>query len=172
MDDKVTTYLPSPVRVKSNGEFRPVAGYDASNETLHSALTDKITTYDAFGNPRERAISDGIESEVSAFGVEAQFDMGEGWELTNRFRKSDIGGGFISPFTDGFGGGTDTIDNKALSICQGATIDGTAIDCSNITVTAPTGVSGSDFAFTNLTFDTSFDDVGLLVISIKATCLS
>jgi len=164
LDDKVTTYLPSPVLVKSNGSFGAVPGYDASSQTLHSQATANITTFDPYGNGMSRSVSDGIESEVDAFGFEFDKDVGNGWRVNNKFRVSSIKGGFISPFTDGFAGGTDTIANKGAALCADARIDGATLDCGNVVATVNgSNANPNQLAFTNLLFDTTFNDVGLLV---------
>ena len=171
LDDKVTTYLPSPIRVEGNGSFGPVNGYDASSQTTHSQATNNITSFDQFGNPVSRAISDGIESKVSAFGFEFDKDLSDTLSINNKFRTSSITGGFISPFTDGFAGGTDTIANKGASLCADASVGGIGIDCSGGVVATVNGVAAdpTQLAYTNLTFDTTFNDVGLLVNDFKIT---
>jgi len=165
LDDKTTTYLPSPVLVKSNGSFGAVPGYDASSQTLHSAQTNNIVTYDPYGNPKGRSVSDGIESKVSAFGFEFDREIGNGWSVNNKFRNSSVEGGFISPFTDGFAGGTSTIAAKGASLCADASVGGVSIDCSGGVAAYVNGqmADPNQLAFTNLLFDTTFDDVGLMV---------
>lgn len=169
LDDKVTTYLPSPVLVKSNDSYGKVPGYDASSQTLHSEETARLSSFDQFGNPQERSVSDGIESKVTAFGFEADFDVVDGLNINNKMRKSNITGGFISPFTDGFAGGTDTIANKADALCSSASVGGVAIDCSGGTTSTINGAVAdpNQLGYTNLTFDTNFDDVGLFVNDFK-----
>ncbi len=171
LDDKVTTYLPSPIRVESNGSFGPVAGYDASSQTTHSQATNNLTSFDQFGNPVDRAISDGIESVVTAFGFEFEKDLEDGLTINNKFRTSSVTGGFISPFTDGFAGGTDTIANKGAALCASASVDGVSIDCSGGVAATINGQAAdpNQLAYTNLTFDTTFDDVGLMVNDFKIT---
>ena len=171
LDDKVTTYLPSPILVESNGSFGPVAGYDASSQTTHSQATNNITSFDQFGNPVGRAVSDGIESKVTAFGFEFDHDIDDTLTINNKFRTSSVTGGFISPFTDGFAGGTDTIANKGAALCADASVGGVSIDCSG-GVVATIGGQAADpnqLAYTNLMFDTTFDDVGLMVNDFKIT---
>lgn len=170
LDDKVTTYLPAPVLVESNGSFGAVPGFDASTQALHSSSTDRLTSFDQFGNPAARAVSDGIESKVSAFGFEFEHEVGNGWAINNKFRNSSVTGGFISPFTDGFAGGTDTIANKGAALCADASLpDGAGgsvgLDCSGGVTATINGVAADpdQLAFTNLTFDTTFNDVGLMV---------
>ena len=171
LDDKVTTYLPSPIMVESNGSFGPVAGYDASSQTTHSQATNNITSFDQFGNPVSRAVSDGIESKVTAFGFEFDKDIDDTLTINNKFRTSSVTGGFISPFTDGFAGGTDTIANKGASLCDSASVGGVSIDCSGGVVATINGqvADPNQLAYTNLMFDTTFDDVGLMVNDFKIT---
>ena len=169
LDDKVTTYLPSPVLVSADGEYNPVPGYDASNQTLHSVPTSRIATFDAFGNPRSRSVSDGIESKVRAVGFEFDKAINDQISFNNKFRTSSVRGGFISPFTDGFAGGTDTIANKGDALCASASVGGVALDCSGGVVATVNGQPADPdaLAFTNLLFDTEFEDVGLSVNDFK-----
>ncbi len=178
LDDKVTTYLPAPVRVKSNGSFAAVPGFDASSETLHSANTTRINTFDAFGNPRNRDLRDGIESEVDAFGFEAKFEIEPGLTLVEKFRTASISGSFISPFTDTFGDfGPQPAASMAAAICANSAraADSTqpAIDCSATAVTLANGPgAGGDYdglAFLNLLFDTSIEDLGNTINDISLT---
>jgi len=176
LDDRVTTYLPSPVQVEGDGEFGPVANYDASSESLHTGLQTSITTFDAFGNRRQRNITDGIHSKVEAFGFELNKELGDGWIINNKFRTSDITGGFISPFTDGVGTAGALADN----VCSGfgAVPNGLGVPpsgCVGTTVTlangpgAGTAYDRNSLAFNNLLFDTTFNDVGMLVNDLRIT---
>ena len=104
LNDRVTTYLPSPVLVKSNGSFGAVAGYDASSESLHSPYQTTISTFDAFGNRRNRDITDGIHAKVSSFGLEFNREFAGGWTRERQVPHARRPrGSWISPFTDGVG---------------------------------------------------------------------
>ena len=169
LDDKVTTYLPSAVLVESSDSYGPLPGFDASSQTTHSQQTNNITTFDQFGNPVTRAVSDGIESRVSAVGFELEKDLTDRLTVNNKFRNSDISGGFISPFTDGFAGGTDTIANKGASLCADASVGGVSLDCSG-GVTALIDGQAADpnqLAYTNLLFDTRIHDLGLVANDLE-----
>ena len=183
IDDKVTTYLPSAVEVRSSSSYGALSGFDASSQTTHSQQTNNITTFDQFGNPVRRAVSDGIESNVSAFGFEFERDITPQLIVNNKFRTSDISGGFISPFTDGFAGGTDTIANKGAALCASAGIpnpnedpndpndDLIGIDCSGGVVATIDGQAAdpNQLAYTNLLFDTRIHDLGLLANDLEFT---
>lgn len=171
LDDKMTTYLPAPVLVKGNGSYGPVGGFDASTQALHGVNSANITTFDPYGNAQERSVTDGIESKVRAYGFELDHELADGWSINNKFRTSSVTGGFISPFTDGFAGGTDTIANKGAALCAGASVGGVALDCTGGVVASVNGATAnaSAFAFTNLLFDARFEDLGLSVNDLRLT---
>lgn len=163
IDDHATTYLPAPVLVKSNGEFGAVTNFDASSQSLHSPATANISTFDSFGNPRSRDVRDGIESNVTSFGLEVDLEVAEDLFFVNRFRTSDITGGFISPFTDTFGAyGPQSAGSMAQAICDSARDgEGNPFNCASTSVTlAGTNTSYDGLAFLNLLFDTEFNDLG------------
>jgi outer membrane receptor protein involved in Fe transport len=169
IDDKVTTYLPSAVVVEGGGSYGGLPGFDASTQSTHSQQTNNITTFDQFGNPVSRAVSDGIQSNVSAFGVEFEKDLTDRLTVNNKFRNSEISGGFISPFTDGFAGGTDTIANKGAALCADASVGGVSLDCSGGVVATINGVAANpnQMAYTNLLFDTQIHDLGLMANDLE-----
>lgn len=175
LDDKVTTYLPAPVLVKGNGSFGPVTNFDASNQTLHSAYTTNVSTFDSFGNPRNRDLTDGIHSEVTSFGFEIDVEVATDLTFVNRFRTSDVTGSFISPFTDTFGDyGPQTASSMANAICSSAADgDGNPFNCASTNVTLANGPGAGEnydgLAFLNLLFDTSLNDLGSLINDMKLT---
>lgn len=175
LDDKVTTYLPAPVNVNSNGSFGPVTNFDASNQTLHSAYTTNTSTFDSFGNPTNRDLTDGIHSQVTSLGFEVDVEVAEDLKFLNRFRTSDISGSFISPFTDTFGDyGPQSADSLAGKICNSALDgEGNAFNCATTNVTLANGPGAGDnyngLAFLNLLFDTSIKDLGNLINDMSLT---
>ncbi|MBV1911117.1 MAG: TonB-dependent receptor [Kangiellaceae bacterium] len=166
LDDRTTTYLPGPVLVKGDGEFGAVPGFDASSQTLQSAYTTNISTYDSYGNPVNRAVTDGIESKVDSFGFEINVEVVPQLTLLNKFRTSSISGSFIAPFTDTFGAyGPQSAASMAGAICDSARDgNGNVFDCSSTSVTLANGPGiGDDYsglAFLNLMFDTTINDLG------------
>jgi len=171
LNDKVTTYLPSPVLVKEGGAYGALPGYDASSQTLHSQQTNNITTFDQFGNPVSRAVADGIESKVYAIGFEFEKDLSDRLTVNNKFRFSSISGGFIAPFTDSFAGGTDTIAAKGMELCSSAGVGDVNIDCSGGVLATIDGqpAAPNQLAYTNLLFDTQIHDLGLMVNDLQVT---
>lgn len=175
LDDRVTTYLPAPVRVNANGDYGPVENFDASSQTLHSAYTTNVSSFDSFGNPRNRDLTDGIESNVTSLGFEVDLEVAPELRLVNRFRTSEVSGSFISPFTDTFGAyGPQSASDMASAICDSALDgEGNAFNCASTSVTLANGPnSGSEYnglTFLNLLFDTSLNDLGNLINDLNLT---
>lgn len=168
LDDKVSTYLPSPVLVKGDGEYGPVPGFDASSQALNSVYNTNISTFDSYGNPENRDVRDGISSEVNSFGVEVDLEVADNLFLLNKFRISDVSGGFIAPFTDGFPAGPGDVSNFAAALCSGALDgEGNALNCDSTTVTLANGPGAGEVytgeAFTNLQFDARLNDLGNMI---------
>lgn len=172
LDDKVTTYLPAPILYEGSGSFGPVANFDASKQTLQSPSTTNISTFDAYGNAQNRDLTDGIESKVTSVGFEFEDEIAGGLVLNNKFRHSDITGGFISPFTDTLGNwGPQSAESLANTMCSEALDgEGNAFDCSEVSVKiANTDADYTGLAFTNLLFDTRINDLGNTINDLNLT---
>ena len=101
LDDRAIGYLPNPVRVtgtNANPEYQNLPGFSINNDTLHSRYFTQAPTLDGNNNLTTRDIRDGQHPVVGAIGFETQFDVGDAFTVTNRFRYSDISGGFTSNF--------------------------------------------------------------------------
>ena len=105
LDDNIATYTRSPSRADgaSGGEFDDIPGFDGRNEDPSSVHRQNATKYDRQGNRINRRVKDHIEANVQAWGFEAAFDFEDGWSVINRFRDSEIDGGFIAPLALNFG---------------------------------------------------------------------
>ncbi len=101
LNDRAIGYLPNPVLVtgtNADPKYQNLPGFSINGDTLHSRYYRDNVTLDGNNNPVTRDIRDGQRPLVKAVGLEAQFDLGGGWNVTERFRYSDISGGFTSPF--------------------------------------------------------------------------
>lgn len=111
LDDKAIAYLPNPVRVTGTGDdpdYSNVPGFSINNDTLHSRYFTRNVTLDGNNNLVSRDIRNGQRPLVKSFGLETEFEVGDGLKLTERFRFSDISGSFTSPFPGSVGNGADT----------------------------------------------------------------
>jgi len=144
LNDRTPTILPMPVQVTGSNaspNYRGIAGFDPRRDALYSPFITQAVTLDGSNNPTSSNINDGLSVRSAAFGVEAQFDIGAGWQVTNRFRFADNSGSFTSPFpaeagaaqaiADGLGGAGSTIrfasGPNAGALANPATIGGNGL---------------------------------------------
>ena len=100
LKDTTPTYLPVPVKTVGN-EIVELPGINPRKAYFVSSNFPQDPVLDANGSMRITNPADGLTVNVNSVGVEAQFQLGDGWGLTNRFRKSDISGRFIGVFPAG-----------------------------------------------------------------------
>lgn len=115
LDDRAIAYLPSPVRVtgsNSNPSYSSLPGLSANNDTIHSIYFTRAVTLDGANNREVDDIRDGMHPIVKAIGFETEFEVADGWKVSDKFRYSDISGRFISPFP----ATVDTAQNLANAI--------------------------------------------------------
>lgn len=96
LNDRTPAYGVTPVAVSgtnSDPKFSAVTGYDPSHDTLMSRHVKGVLTFDRKNDLVSSDITDGQHPVVKAAGLEVQFEVA-GWTVTDRFRYSDIGGGF------------------------------------------------------------------------------
>jgi outer membrane receptor protein involved in Fe transport len=112
LDDHAIAYLPSPVRVTgtdSNPKYSALPGLSPNQDTLQSVNFTRVLGLDRNNNVRTTDVRDGQRPLVTAFGVDAQFEIAEGLTITEKFKYSDVSGRFVSPFPAGI----DTAQNIA-----------------------------------------------------------
>jgi outer membrane receptor protein involved in Fe transport len=111
LDDKAIGYLPNPVLVTGtdrNPKYSNLPGFSITDDTLHSRYFTQNLTLNGRNELVTRDIRDGQHPVVKSIGLEAEFEIGGGWTVTERFRYSDISGGFTSPFPASVGSAADT----------------------------------------------------------------
>ena len=97
LDDKTPTFLPVPVTV-SNGSINQIANIDPRTAFfIRSNLTRDSTLNRDSGFTASNA-HDGLRVKSTAIGAEASFDLGSGWSVEDRLRKSFNSGRFIGLF--------------------------------------------------------------------------
>ncbi len=138
LDDKTPMNMPVPVRTV-NGSISEMAGIDPRTASFYSPYWTRDIVLDKNNNKVSTNVNDGLHAVSNAFGLEASLNVGNGWTLDEKFRKSTNTGRFISIFP------ADNANNSS-----GMTY-----------ATGPNaGKAYSGPAFTATVFNTSLDDLG------------
>ncbi|MFC3655015.1 TonB-dependent receptor plug domain-containing protein [Xanthomonas hyacinthi] len=101
LNDRAAGYLPAPTRVSGRDgspDFGSVNGFDPATDTLYSRYFRSSASLDGDNRPSRVNLGDGMHPLSRAIGAEAQFDIGGGWTLSDKFRIADTSGRFVSPF--------------------------------------------------------------------------
>lgn len=115
LNDRAVGYLPNPVRVtgtNGNPDYTNVPGFDIRSDSLHSRFFQSARSLNGNNQVERFDVTSGQRPLVKAFGFEGEFEVADGWTITNRFRFSDVSGSFVSPFPGSF----DTAANTATAI--------------------------------------------------------
>lgn len=148
LDDHAPTLLPTPVRFV-NGEIVQIPGIDPRSASFYSPYWVPDVTLTASNGRVASNVNDGLSAKSRAFGVEAEFDVGEGWRVQNRLRNSKNSGRFIGVFP-----GDDVR----------AATPGT------VYLTGPkAGQAYTGDVVTAVVFNTSLDDMSLLANDLKVS---
>jgi outer membrane receptor protein involved in Fe transport len=93
----------------ANPNYAALPGLSPNQDTLHSINFTRVAGLDRNNNLSTTDVRDGQRPLVTAFGIDAQFEVAEGLTLTEKFKYSDVSGRFVSPFPSGI----DTAQNIA-----------------------------------------------------------
>lgn len=156
LDDKAISYMPMPM--KADGSSLP--GFDSQTDTPHSVYLLETLSLGADGERRRGSMQDGMNPQVDSIGVEAVFDLGNDWEIENRFRQSSVKGSFNSPFPAEVASGS--------SIAASIAGDGATLTYANGAMAGQT-FDGSEQIMRIHTFDVEMSDFGSLVNDLKLT---
>ncbi|SEP78834.1 Outer membrane receptor proteins, mostly Fe transport [Solimonas aquatica] len=145
LDDHSPTYLPVPVQFSSSGKISRRPGIDPRKASFYSPYWQLDATL-ARDNTRVLSdINDGLTAKTDAIGVDAQFDLGQGWSLSEKFSHASNSGRFIGIFPG---------DDPA--------------SVSTTYLTGPkAGQAYNGPAFHAVVFNTSLDDLGLTANDLK-----
>ncbi len=101
LDDRSPVYLPVPVAINRNGtgaSYGSIPGFDVRSDALQSPALQSLLSINGAGNRVTDSVSDGYRTLTKAFGGEAQFDLGNGITLRDKFRYAINSGAFVGPY--------------------------------------------------------------------------
>lgn len=153
LNDKAASYMPMPMLADGSS----LEGFDAQRDTLQSAYLTQTVRLNGDNQISRGDVRDGMNPEVNSVGVEAVFDLAEGWTLENRFRISDVSGNFNTLFPAEVGSTQQIADSIAGS---GATVSYA------VGPNAGSAYNGAN-AIRIHTFDVEINDFGSIVNDLK-----
>lgn len=137
LNDKAPTALPVPVSVV-NQQIREVPGIDPRTVSFYSPYWVRDVVLTKNNSTESTNINDGLKVKSNAIGLEGAFDLGDGWNLSNKFRTASNSGRFAGVFA----GNNGTLGNYVVA-------------------TGPNkGQAYNGRAFSAVVFNTSIDDAG------------
>ncbi len=101
LDDRAIAYLPMPIQVSgtnSNPNWTNAPGFDATNGSSHTPFLTQNVGLGPDGQLRRSNVADGMRPESTSIGLEASFELSDGWKVKNNGRFSSNRGRFVSPF--------------------------------------------------------------------------
>lgn len=137
LDDRSPTALPVPVTV-SNGHIAEIAGIDPRTASFYSPYWVKDLSLTKGNGQVASDVNEGLSVKSNALGLEGSFDLGNGWTVTDRFRKANNSGRFIGVFP----------------------ADSGAVGSYTFATGPRTGQGYNGRAFNAVVFNTSIDDAG------------
>ncbi len=101
LNDRAAAYMPMPIKVtgtNSNPNWDSVSGYDATTGALQSVYLSQNVGLGPDGELRRGKVADGMHPVSKTIGASINFDLLNGWKLSNNGRFSFNNGQFIAPF--------------------------------------------------------------------------
>lgn len=144
LDDKTPTALPVPVTV-SNRQVQEVAGIDPRSASFYSPYWVRDVTLDKSNGQVSSKVNDGLAVKSTTLGLEAEFRLGDGWTLSEKFRHADNRGRFIGVFPADSG----TVGSYVFATGPNA------------------GQAYNGRAFSAVVFNTAIDDAGAMFNDAK-----
>jgi outer membrane receptor protein involved in Fe transport len=101
LNDRAAAFMPMPIKVtgsNANPNWESISGYDATSGTQQSPYLMHNVGLDGNGNVRRGNVADGMHPVSKTLGASINFELADGWKLTNNGRFSSNSGQFITPF--------------------------------------------------------------------------
>ncbi|MCF6128434.1 TonB-dependent receptor [Flavobacterium sp. AS60] len=101
LNDRAAAYMPMPIKVtgsNSSPNWESISGYDATSGTQQSPYLMHNVGLDGNGNVRRGNVADGMHPVSKTLGASVNFELADGWKVTNNGRFSSNSGQFITPF--------------------------------------------------------------------------
>lgn len=114
LDDKTPSFMPVPVYVQ-NGQIKQVPGIDPRSAWFIGPNLTRDLVLSRDGTFVATNPHDGLAVKSTSFGIESEFTLGDGWKVSERFRKASNSGRFIGLFPSNNGGASPTVTPTQFS---------------------------------------------------------
>lgn len=101
LNDRAAAYLPMPIKVTGTNDdpdWSDAPNFDATRGSLHSSYLTQNVNLGADGQLRRSNVADGMNPISTSIGLDASFELTDGWRIRNNGRFSFNKGRFVSPF--------------------------------------------------------------------------
>jgi len=101
LNDRAAAYLPMPIKVTGTNDdpdWGNAPNFDATRGSLHSSYLTQNVGLGADGQLRRSNVADGMNPISTSLGLDASFELSDGWRIRNNGRFSFNKGNFVSPF--------------------------------------------------------------------------
>lgn len=88
LDDRTPSFMPVPV-ITTNGKINAIPGIDPRTAFFISKTTPQDSVFGPSGGMVSTNPRDGLKVKSTAFGLEGQLRLADGWTLTDKFRTAD-----------------------------------------------------------------------------------
>lgn len=114
LNDRAIAYLPAPIQVSgtnANPTWEDAPNFDATTGSLHTPNLTQTLRLGPDGEPSRGDVTDGMNPVSTSLGIAANFDLGNGYKVSNNGRFSSNNGAFVSPFPSQVGTGSVIADS-------------------------------------------------------------
>ncbi len=123
LDDNTPSFMPVPVYVQ-NGTIKQIPGIDPRSAWFIGSTLTRDPVFGKDGSMVTTNPHDGLHVKSTSVGLESEFTLGDGWKVSEKFRKSSNSGRFIALFPANNGDGASPITSTTFT----ATLFNTSID--------------------------------------------
>ncbi|WP_206052088.1 TonB-dependent receptor [Nonlabens xiamenensis] len=130
LNDRAAAYLPMPIQVSGTNDdpdYDDAPNFDATLGSNHTANLTQTLRLGPDGSRTRGDVTDGMHPVSTSIGMEASFDLGEGWKISNNGRFSANNGAFVSPFPAQVASAADIADSfgagSTLQFTDGDSVD-------------------------------------------------
>lgn len=134
LNDRAAAYMPMPVQVtgtNANPNWGNVPGFDATMGALQSIYLNHNLGLGTDGSVRRATVADGMHPVSKSIGANLNFDLEDGWKITNNGRFSSNSGGFIAPFPAEVASGASIAESFGPGSTLTYATDGTPFNTAN-----------------------------------------